>query len=235
MGNKPAIKDLETALRIAVLNNDSSAVNKCIGLGARVNRQHRTGTTPLAWACSSGFLEMVDLLLAHGAGIEYPTLTGDKPLMVAALHGHASICELLVERGANVNATCPLGRTALMMAACSPSSPNDLARAATLLIAAGADPFAVSPHFGDALFCAAAACSEKMCLLLLGAGLDPRRKTLKSKSPIDSLRSFIGGDARQEACLRLLESAALALDESEAFDGAALPAASMRPAAQNRL
>ena len=56
-----------------------------------------TEMTPLAYACAEGHVEVVDLLLDHGAPFEQ-----DRPhsavLWTAAYQGHAEVCDLLLRR-----------------------------------------------------------------------------------------------------------------------------------------
>lgn len=107
------------ALNDAVLKDDTALVVKLITDGKDVNAPDQNGTTPLMTACRWGKLNMVRILLQHGAKADEPrTAKGRTPLMVAcAYYSGPEICGLLIKYGANVNAQALDGSTALMLAA----------------------------------------------------------------------------------------------------------------------
>jgi uncharacterized protein len=91
--------------------------------------------TPLALACESGNVEIVQLLLKHHADPNQTLKNGETPLMMAARTGRVPVIELLLKKGAKVDAREKLrGTTALMWAAA-----NSNAAAVKFLIAKGAD------------------------------------------------------------------------------------------------
>lgn len=109
----------------------------------------QAGTTALARAAKGGDVEVVRLLLAHGAKPDLPTVRGVTPMMMAAGTGYASrdsrgryqtedqalkIVQLLVDAGANVNLQAEDGGTALHGAASRGRN-----RVMNLLLAAKAD------------------------------------------------------------------------------------------------
>lgn len=61
-------------------------------------------------------LEMVKLLIAHGADVNQANFRGATPLMGAAVGRDVSVVKYLIEKGANVNARDKDGHTALMAA-----------------------------------------------------------------------------------------------------------------------
>lgn len=90
------------------------------------------GTTPLARAAKGGDVEVVRLLLAHGANPALPTVQGVTPMMMAAGTGYAErdsrgryqtedearqVIQLLLDAGADINARANDGSTALHGAA----------------------------------------------------------------------------------------------------------------------
>lgn len=107
------------AINDAVLKDDTALVVKLITEGKDVNAPDQNGTTPLMAACRWGKLNMVRILLQHGAKADEPrTAKGRTPLMVAcAYYSGPDICGLLIKYGANVNAQANDGSTALMLAA----------------------------------------------------------------------------------------------------------------------
>ncbi|KAF7381607.1 ankyrin repeat domain-containing protein 40-like [Vespula maculifrons] len=59
---------LEERLRKAACIGDTDVVQELVNLGVDVNTRHSVnGWTPLHWACKRGFLDVVALLLKHGA------------------------------------------------------------------------------------------------------------------------------------------------------------------------
>jgi ankyrin repeat protein len=90
------------------------------------------GTTPLARAAKGGDIEVVGLLLKHGAKPDLPTVNGVTPLMMAAGTGYSgrdsrgryqseeeaiAVANLLLDAGADVNVRANDGSTALHGAA----------------------------------------------------------------------------------------------------------------------
>jgi ankyrin repeat protein len=90
-----------------------------IAHGAQINPTNKTefSTPPLEWAVSSDNLELVNLLLAHGASVKSATTNGDTPLHTAAERGDLEIAESLVKHGADANAAITGGTTPLHLAA----------------------------------------------------------------------------------------------------------------------
>ena len=68
-------------------------------------------------ASSSGHLEIVKLLLSHGADVNAQSSSGNTPLMYACASGHAEVVRSLLEAGANVEDHNENGHTPLMEAA----------------------------------------------------------------------------------------------------------------------
>lgn len=91
--------------------------------------------TPLMTAGNASHLEMIRLLLDHGARLEQTNNHGDTTLMEVAKRNVPDSVKLLIERGANVNAKGPFGHTAFLYAASNGQIEN-----VRLLLAAGADP-----------------------------------------------------------------------------------------------
>lgn len=60
---------------------------------------------------------IAELLIQHGANVNYTPKTGDTPLHKAALRGRTDLCELLIQNGARINASDILGYTPLHQAA----------------------------------------------------------------------------------------------------------------------
>jgi len=74
------------------------------------------GMTPLLFAIRDGNIEMVHLLLDHGAGIEESSGNHTTPLLIALLNGQVGLAGELLAKGANPNAADDYRRAALFAA-----------------------------------------------------------------------------------------------------------------------
>mmetsp|Transcript_9028 Transcript_9028/g.13281 ORF Transcript_9028/g.13281 Transcript_9028/m.13281 type:complete len:257 (+) Transcript_9028:220-990(+) len=79
-----------------------------------VNAEDAQGITPIIEASLLGNIEMVELLLAHGATAQPAPGFRHTPLRAACLTANLPLIRLLVDRGADVNAQSEGGRTPLM-------------------------------------------------------------------------------------------------------------------------
>jgi ankyrin repeat protein len=93
--------------------------------GAQLNGQDAFAGTPLIEAISSGYdaanagqrLQLVKVLVDHGADVNLGDNRGTTPIAVAALYEHKAIVEYLVQHGAAVNSRGEEGHTAFSFAA----------------------------------------------------------------------------------------------------------------------
>jgi hypothetical protein len=85
-----------------------------IAAGAEINPRENFFMSPLMNAVED--LEMVKLLIAHGADVNQKNFRGATALMGAAAAGPPSVVKYLIEKGADVNARDKDGVTALMAA-----------------------------------------------------------------------------------------------------------------------
>ncbi|XP_060552966.1 poly [ADP-ribose] polymerase tankyrase-2-like [Ruditapes philippinarum] len=67
--------------------------------------------TALFWSCCRGYLDIVHLLLLHGADVNTCTAWGAAPLHASADHNHVEILILLLKYGADVNQQTTNGDT----------------------------------------------------------------------------------------------------------------------------
>lgn len=81
--------------------------------GVVIASRDDAGMTPLHYACISGHIAIVQLLIEHGAYWNCRDDRGRTPLLLAARHGHTFVVDWLVARGANVNSRDDAGATAL--------------------------------------------------------------------------------------------------------------------------
>jgi len=77
-------------------------------LARGANKEHRNVSdyTPLSLAASGGYVNIIKLLLSHGAEINSRTGSklGISPLMLAAMNGHTNAVKLLLDMGSDINA-----------------------------------------------------------------------------------------------------------------------------------
>lgn len=126
----------KTPLHIAASNNQLIAATFLMEHGVDVNaRDKNGGFTALDLALSSfHYIEMVRLLIEHGANVNTASSQGVTPLDEAAMRGQKDAIELLVAKGADVNARDEKGNTPLLWALLM-----GRAEAVSPLIDAGAD------------------------------------------------------------------------------------------------
>jgi len=71
-----------------------------------INSKDRTGLTALMYACSNGWLKLVEFLVDHGADIELKDhQSGETALFFAVRINHVNIVKYLLSKGADKNAT----------------------------------------------------------------------------------------------------------------------------------
>ena len=90
--------------------------------------------TPLVYAASLGYIDIVRLLLQNGAAIDGTDIHGNTALIEAASKGHTEITRLLIDHNAKVNTTGFYKNTPLIAAATS--GHNEIIK---LLLEKGAD------------------------------------------------------------------------------------------------
>jgi len=144
-GTPPEAKDPRMArqLGLAVQHGTTEVVDRLLAAGAEVNATSG-GTTPLASAIFACRLDMVRLLVEHGAEVNTRDRDGVTPLHLAAREGLLRTAQYLLDAGANVNARDNDGRTPLHDAVCM----ND--ELGVLLIDAGAD-FSAKDKYGRSI------------------------------------------------------------------------------------
>ena len=69
------------------------------------------GLTALIFACSLGHLEMIDILLKHGADVDLMSKNGITPLMADASFGLANVVDKLLSSGSLGEAAHPFAKT----------------------------------------------------------------------------------------------------------------------------
>ncbi|KAH1026419.1 hypothetical protein HUJ05_000091 [Dendroctonus ponderosae] len=74
------------------------------------------GAPPLWCAAAAGHMEIVKLLISHGAEVNTITRTNSTPLRAACFDGHLEIVKYLVQHGADIEVANKHGHTCLMIA-----------------------------------------------------------------------------------------------------------------------
>lgn len=92
-------ESLGKRLHEAAWNNELGEVATAIGMGADVN--HGVGGwTALHSAAGHGNMDMVSLLIAHGAVVNAQNFRGETPLFAATYGKHKKVVEFLLKHGA---------------------------------------------------------------------------------------------------------------------------------------
>lgn len=129
--------------------------------------------TPLMEAASTGHVEIVRLLISHGADVNAQSSSGNTPLMYACAGGHEDVVLVLLEAGANVEDHNENGHTPLMEAASAGH-----VGVAKILLEKGAGINTHSNEFKEsALTLACYKGHLEMVRFLLEAGADQEHKT----------------------------------------------------------
>ena len=104
----------EEQLREACSKDRFDEVRGLIEEGVDVDSKDEIGRTPLMWAAYKGHVEIIRLLLDHGADVNNRTY-GDYYIALhwAASYGKDESVKLLIERGANLHVVNNNGSTAL--------------------------------------------------------------------------------------------------------------------------
>uniref|UniRef100_A0A8C9N2Y0 Ankyrin repeat and KH domain containing 1 n=1 Tax=Serinus canaria TaxID=9135 RepID=A0A8C9N2Y0_SERCA len=143
------------SLAEACSDGDVNAVRKLLDEGRSVNEHTEEGESLLCLACSAGYYELAQVLLAMHANVEDRGNKGDiTPLMAAASGGYVDIVKLLLVHCADVNAQSSTGNWGL----------------AALLIERGANLEEVNDEGYTPLMEAAREGHEEMVALLLAQG-----------------------------------------------------------------
>lgn len=114
---RPRCLDLVTAVR---LGDEDTVTLLCRGGRVNLDSAHR-GATPLGIAVAKGSIEMVTILLVHGANVNMqwrdPADRVEPPLVTASRLGHNHIVDLLLlQPNINIDAADFYGRTAVWVA-----------------------------------------------------------------------------------------------------------------------
>lgn len=122
-------------------------------------------SSALMFASERGFIEIVKLLVSHGADINYQNKFGFSPLHASAYGDHIAVAKLLTENGAEVDAKDDKGRTPLYFAA-----ERNALQVAELLIEKGAGINTLSDNNWPPLYAAANSNALDVAKYLIDSG-----------------------------------------------------------------
>src|ERR1700758_110438 len=189
-----------TPLSLACTNQNAVMVEKLLKAGADPNGAP-TGTPVLMTAASTGDVDTVKSLLAHGANVNAKeTARGQTALMWAVAEKHPEVARVLIDHGADVHLHSTSGFTPLLFAA----QQGDL-DAARMLLEAGANVNEAAPEDGSTLIVATQSGHEALALFLLEKGADPNAadaygitalhySLLKGLARVSGVRPISGAD-----------------------------------------
>ena len=125
----------------AARSGDLITLQSALDQGLAIDCRNLDGLTPLMESARAGNLSAARFLVNHGADIEARIPCMGTSLSIAACNSQPRTLELLLAHHANPNAAADGGVTPLMYAAICNEGAQEMTRA---LLAAGADPYAVS-------------------------------------------------------------------------------------------
>lgn len=107
-----------TALGLASFFGHFTLVKQLLDKGANPNTasNNQFKVAPIHSACAISTIDMVELLIKHGANVNAKQMQGVTPLHSAAHNGQTKLSKLLIDNGADINAKMDNGQTPLFMA-----------------------------------------------------------------------------------------------------------------------
>lgn len=175
-------------------------VNEMVSKRSSLDKQDRSGWTPLCWAISKGYEAVVASFLAGGASSYCPgTNSGMVPLALAAQEGHVAIAKLILSAGADPDQSGHDGRTPLMYAA--RQGHQEITH---LLIARGALVESCDVVGSTPLAEAASHGHEGVISILIASGADIHKRDIGGRTPL--MRAIVSEN--ETAATILLEQGA---------------------------
>jgi ankyrin repeat protein len=177
------------------------------GSGVNVNKTDDYGRTPLYYAVSHGYTDIVRLLLEKGANINKAEYEGETPLYLACYEANVDIVRLLLEKGANINKANIYGYTPLY-AACY-NDDEDNIEIVRLLLEKGADINKANQYGETPLYIASEKGNEEIVRLLLEKGANINKATDNGSTPL-----YIASEEGNEEIVRLLLEKGAIIDDN---------------------
>ena len=131
--------DLDRRLRDAAWANDVAAARVLIAQGADVNAKDDTQQSAYLVTTSEGYLDLLDLALAHGGDVASKDSFNGTGLIRAGERGHTGVVGRLIRAGVEVNHVNRLGWTALHEAIIFSKGTTAYDDTVRVLVAGGAD------------------------------------------------------------------------------------------------
>jgi uncharacterized protein len=130
----------ETALLIAVQQNQIDIAKALIAAGADINVQAKNKDTPWLLAGAMGRAEIIRAMIPAGPDLSIRNRYGGNALIPACERGHVEAIEVLLTTKIDVNHVNNLGWTCLLEIVILGDGGERHRQAAKLVLAAGADP-----------------------------------------------------------------------------------------------
>ena len=182
--NQAVDGDGNTKLILAARERRVGEVTRLLAAsGIDVNKPNEVGETPLHWASSACYTEVVNLLLAApGIHVQQANKNGATPLYYASFNGHKEVVKLLLAvPGIDVNKENENGYTPLCLA--SYKGHSEVVK--LLLTAPGIDINQSNEHGGTPLSEASQWRRKEVVKLLLAApGIDVNKATVDERTPL---------------------------------------------------
>eukprot|EP00742_Colponemidia_sp_Colp-10_P008568 GILJ01009286.1.p1 GENE.GILJ01009286.1~~GILJ01009286.1.p1 ORF type:complete len:1906 (+),score=241.01 GILJ01009286.1:81-5798(+) len=154
-----------TAVHIAAIRGDLSALDVLLSHGASVDAASGKGCTALHYACKGGHIDMVKYLLSKaGASVHVQDVANASPLHYAVEQQHERIVKMLLKCGASVHLVDSAGRTPLYEALAAHNT-----GIASAILAAGARVNVVDSEGVSPLYFAAREGQLPLVVLLVNA------------------------------------------------------------------
>lgn len=170
---------LSVVLSEAILDNDTSKIDRLISGGMDVNVAASEGVTPLMYAAQEGNLYFIEKLLKAGAHIDQMPDNKVTALQSAIIAGKMDAAEMLIENGADLNTRDQWGNTPVLNA----TQNNDLEMIA-LLISFGAGVNDSNSEGNTPLHYATAFGNDSLVTQLLEAGADMNVQDKQGFTPL---------------------------------------------------
>jgi ankyrin repeat protein len=182
-------RPLGTPLHYAAQLNSKDIAALLLDRGVNVNAKDASGITPVPWAISYDFKEIVKLLRQHGAQLT---------IHDAGMLGDLATVKEFLDKGTDVNARGGSEKTPLLLAV--QRRREELVK---LLLAKGADPNAKDNDQRTSLHFAAMDANKEIIEILLANGADVHARDYQGKTPL----LWVGTDSKEIVKLLLVKGA----------------------------